>query len=160
MSFWCLQFPPKNERKQVDLRFHSSKVEFVFSFFGGNVGLKKSFRLCLTFSFVLKTMPKFWVSISLLDFKLEEKSRNSGWYFSIRIEHEVYIEYFLKKTLFFILSYSIFSFLWLLWATTRRIKIVSELLTVRHIHPHIFNFLHNLSKCHSRIFRDNFITML
>ena len=88
MSFWHLQFPPKNERKQVDLRFHSSKVEFVFSFFGGNVGLKKSFRLCLTFSFVLKTMPKFWVSISLLDFNLEEKSRNSGWYFSIRIEHE------------------------------------------------------------------------
>ena len=88
MSFWHLQFPPKNERKQVDLRFHSSKVEFVCSFFGGNVGLKKSFRLCLTFSFVLKTMPKFWVSISLLDFNLEEKSRNSGWYFSIRIEHE------------------------------------------------------------------------
>ena len=50
MSFWCLQFPPKNEQKQVDLRFHSSKVEFVRSFFGGNVGLKKSFRLCLTFS--------------------------------------------------------------------------------------------------------------
>ena len=49
MSFWCLQFPPKNERKQVDLRFHSSKVEFVRSFFGGNVGLKKLFRICLTF---------------------------------------------------------------------------------------------------------------
>ena len=29
MSFWYLQFPPKNERKQVDLRFHSSKIEFV-----------------------------------------------------------------------------------------------------------------------------------
>ena len=29
MSFWCLQFYPKNERKQVNLRFHSSKVEFV-----------------------------------------------------------------------------------------------------------------------------------
>ena len=49
MSFWCLQFPPKNERKQVDLRFHSSKVEFVRSFFGGNICLKKSFRLFLTF---------------------------------------------------------------------------------------------------------------
>ena len=36
MSFWCLQFPPKNERKQVNLRYHSSKVEFVCSFFGGN----------------------------------------------------------------------------------------------------------------------------
>ena len=52
MSFWCLQFPPKNERKQVDLWFHSSKVEFVRLFFGRNGGLKKSFRLrfCLTFS--------------------------------------------------------------------------------------------------------------
>ena len=51
MSFWCLQFPPKNERKQVNLRFHSSKVEFVGSFHGGNVSLKKSFRLFLTFNF-------------------------------------------------------------------------------------------------------------
>ena len=50
MSFWCLQFPPKNEQKQVDLRFHSSKVEFVRLFFGGNVDLKKSFRFFLTFS--------------------------------------------------------------------------------------------------------------
>ena len=49
MSLWCLQFLPKIERKQVDLRFHSSKVEFVRSFFGRNVGLKKLFRLCLTF---------------------------------------------------------------------------------------------------------------
>ena len=39
--FWCLQFSPKNKRKQVNLRFHSSKVEFVRSFFGGNVGWKK-----------------------------------------------------------------------------------------------------------------------
>ena len=53
MFFWCLQFPPKNERKQVDLRFHSSKVEFLHSFFGGNVGMKKSFRLCLTFTFLI-----------------------------------------------------------------------------------------------------------
>ena len=51
MSFWCLQFSPKTEQKQVNLRFHSSKVEFIRMFFGGNVvGLKKSFRLCLTFS--------------------------------------------------------------------------------------------------------------
>ena len=50
MSFWCLQFPPKNEQKQVDLRFHSSKVEFVHSFFGGNIYLKNYFRLFLTFS--------------------------------------------------------------------------------------------------------------
>ena len=30
--------------------FHSSKVEFVRSFFGGNIYLKKSFRLFLTFT--------------------------------------------------------------------------------------------------------------
>ena len=36
MVFWCLRFPPKNERKQVDLRYHSNKVEFVCSFFGEN----------------------------------------------------------------------------------------------------------------------------
>ena len=48
--FWCLQFLPKNERKQVDLMYHSSKVEFVCLFFGRNVGLKKSFWLCLTFN--------------------------------------------------------------------------------------------------------------
>ena len=30
--------------------FHSSKVEFIPSFFGGDVSLKKSFHLCLTFS--------------------------------------------------------------------------------------------------------------
>ena len=41
--FWVYQFPPKNERKQVNLRFHSSKVEFIRSFFGENVGSKKSF---------------------------------------------------------------------------------------------------------------------
>ena len=51
MSFWCLQFYPKNERKQVDLRYHSCKVEFVRSFFGRQVSLKKQFRLCLTFNF-------------------------------------------------------------------------------------------------------------
>ena len=33
--------PPKYERKQVDLRYHSSKVEFVCSFFGGNRWLQK-----------------------------------------------------------------------------------------------------------------------
>ena len=50
MSFWCLQFLLKYERKQVDLRYHSSKDEFVRSFFGKNVGLKKSYGLFLTFN--------------------------------------------------------------------------------------------------------------
>ena len=34
MSFGCFQFLPNNEQKQVDLRYHSSKVEFFRSFFG------------------------------------------------------------------------------------------------------------------------------
>ena len=38
-------FQKTNENKS-----HSSKVEFVCSFFGRNVSLKKSFRLCLTFT--------------------------------------------------------------------------------------------------------------
>ena len=37
---WCLQFPPKNEQKQVNLRYHCGEVEFISSFFGGNVSLK------------------------------------------------------------------------------------------------------------------------
>ena len=58
MPFSCLQFPPKNKRKQVDLRFHSIKVEFVSSFFGGNIFLKKSFWLFLTFRLALKRTQK------------------------------------------------------------------------------------------------------
>ena len=38
-------FQKTNENKLT-----SSKVDFVHSFFGRNVGLKKSFRICLTFS--------------------------------------------------------------------------------------------------------------
>ena len=37
-------------QKTNENKSHSSKVEFVRSFFGGNVGLRKSFRLCLTFT--------------------------------------------------------------------------------------------------------------
>ena len=33
ISLWCLQFLPKNEWNQVDLRYHSSTVKFVRSFF-------------------------------------------------------------------------------------------------------------------------------
>ena len=46
----------KNERKQVELRYHSSKVEFVLLFFGRILGLKKSLRLCLTFSQSLRQL--------------------------------------------------------------------------------------------------------
>ena len=41
-------FQKTNENKST-----SSKVKFVCSFFGRNVGLKKSFRICLTFSFLV-----------------------------------------------------------------------------------------------------------
>ena len=38
----------------------SSKIEFVCLFFGGNVGLKKSFRFCLTFR------PHSWTNPNVL----------------------------------------------------------------------------------------------
>ena len=38
---------------------HCSKIEFLRSFFGGNVGLKKSFRFCLTFNNPQLSSPKF-----------------------------------------------------------------------------------------------------
>ena len=41
--FWCLQLLPKYERKQVDLRYYSSKVKFFRSFFGRIEDTKKSF---------------------------------------------------------------------------------------------------------------------
>ena len=48
--FFCvLNFLQKNERKQVDMRYHSSKVEFLRSFFGGNRRHQKPFRNYLTF---------------------------------------------------------------------------------------------------------------
>ena len=50
MVFECLQFPPKNEQKQVNLRYHSSKVEFFCSFFGGDRRHQKPFRNYLTFN--------------------------------------------------------------------------------------------------------------
>ena len=50
MSFWRLQFLPKNERKQIDLRYHSSKVEFFRSFYGRIEETINRFRDLLTFS--------------------------------------------------------------------------------------------------------------
>ena len=45
MVFWCLQFSPKNERKQVDLRYHSSKVEFLRSFLEEIEDIKTPFEI-------------------------------------------------------------------------------------------------------------------
>ena len=61
MVFWCLRFPPKIERKQVDLRNHSSKVEFFRSFSGGTRRHKKAFRNYLTFS---RNHPKYFYQCS------------------------------------------------------------------------------------------------
>ena len=49
MVFWCLWFPPKNKRKQVDWRYHSSKVEFFHCFFWGYWRHQKQFQNYLTF---------------------------------------------------------------------------------------------------------------
>ena len=51
--FGVFNFFQKNEQKQADLRFHCNKVEFICSFFGRNIGLEKSFRLCMTFGKVM-----------------------------------------------------------------------------------------------------------
>ena len=65
--FWCLQLLPKTERKQVH-KSTSSKVEFVCLFFGRNVGLKKSFRICLTFK---RSVSKTKVCVILSTFLIE-----------------------------------------------------------------------------------------
>ena len=46
---WCLQFLPKHERKQVDLRYHSSWVELFRSSFGRIECRKMFFWNQLTF---------------------------------------------------------------------------------------------------------------
>ena len=38
-----MSFPPKNEQKQVDLRYHISKVEFVSSFLEESLACKNNF---------------------------------------------------------------------------------------------------------------------
>ena len=58
MVFWGRRIPPKNERKQVNLRYQSSKVEFVRSFFGGNQRPQKPFRNQLTFKKMLNQKNK------------------------------------------------------------------------------------------------------
>ena len=48
---------------------HSSKVEFVRSFFGRSVDLKKSFRLCLTFNVIKLTIEKHFFFLLLRHWK-------------------------------------------------------------------------------------------
>ena len=75
MSFSCLQFLPKNKGKQVNLRYDSGRVKFVCLFFGRNIGLKKSFRLCLTFRHRFKAQN----NIFLFKFILQITLIKSGW---------------------------------------------------------------------------------
>ena len=49
MSFWSLQFLPKTNKNKSTWRYHSSKVEFIHSFFGRIHGLAICFRVLLTF---------------------------------------------------------------------------------------------------------------
>ena len=42
MPFWCLHFPPKNKRKQVNLRYHSGEVKNVLFIFWRNRRLEKN----------------------------------------------------------------------------------------------------------------------
>ena len=72
---WMKQFDPKDHLISKDLfvvfnflqktnqnKSHSSRIEFLCSFFGRNVSLIKSFRFCLTFSAVIgKKMNSFFV---------------------------------------------------------------------------------------------------
>ena len=44
MSFWSLQFPPKNEQKQIDLRFHITvKLGIKELFDKEQIGIKEPF---------------------------------------------------------------------------------------------------------------------
>ena len=75
MIFWCLRFHPKNERKQVDLRYHSSKDEFFRSFFGGNWRHQKPFRNYLTFIYCLTLVQSIiswlvWAEIECMSYWL------------------------------------------------------------------------------------------
>ena len=45
MSFWSLHFLPENERKQVDIKYHSSKVESLVRFLGESRIPKSPFEI-------------------------------------------------------------------------------------------------------------------
>ena len=56
MDFLGCRFPTKNEQNQVDLRYHSIKVEFVRSFFGGDRWPKKPFSKLIDLQLSSKTI--------------------------------------------------------------------------------------------------------
>ena len=49
MVFWCLRFPPKNEQKQVDLKYHSKGQLISKCPFGVKTSSKKPTKLFLDF---------------------------------------------------------------------------------------------------------------
>ena len=66
MSFWFHQFPPKNEQKQINLRYRSIKVELVRLFFGRIVGFKKTLQICLTFNRIENSKTRVITEVTLL----------------------------------------------------------------------------------------------
>ena len=69
MSFWCLQFLQKNHQKQVDLRYHSSKVEFVVCFLEESSDWKNPFDfvwplLQIGFELIVLNAKNSWVLTS------------------------------------------------------------------------------------------------
>jgi hypothetical protein len=62
----------KNENKST-----SSKVKFVHSFFGRNVGLKKSFGICLTFRICTFELMKF--SLTALTAQMDQNYKSVLW---------------------------------------------------------------------------------
>ena len=65
MSFWCLQFLPKNERNKLTRGIIVVKLNLFVRFFGKNIGLKKSFGLCLTFDKDNSIFEKYFLFVRL-----------------------------------------------------------------------------------------------
>ena len=63
-TFCYPQIPPKNKRNNLIMAMLGQKNEFVCSFFGRIVGLKKPLRLCLTFKVVVSYIFSFYSTYS------------------------------------------------------------------------------------------------
>ena len=68
MVFFFFLFPPKNERKQVDLRYHSSRVEFFHCFFEDIEDTKNNFKII---------WPLYWRNILWKYKDIKDTNRNT-----------------------------------------------------------------------------------
>ena len=124
MVFGGRQFPPKNERKQVDLRYHSSKVVFVRSFFGGNRWRKKTISKLTALSdliFFFKFLAFSLDSQSKRKFFLAVRQNNFGNKIPFLVWKGVVRKFGRKKMLtqeFLIFWCSIKIGIWAHWANT------------------------------------------